>query len=667
MESEIGDQRSEVGGQTAHHSPLTAHDPPATTRPIRRPAWLDRASAPLWLGVWFGLLTGLAEAGHYRLLLALHRLPLFTISADYAVAAPLADLCVFGGVGLLWLMVYGSWITVHGSVRASSLHRPSTLDPSTTHHSPLTSSPHRLAVFVFSFGTCFVLLRHVSAYWLPVTTLAEVLLAVGLAVQLTRTLLAHPAATAALVKWTTPAMLLVVGGLGFFEYERSRDVPPAMLQSAAPGESRAARPNVLFIVMDTVRAQSLGLYGYERDTTPNLERLARRGVVFERAIAPAPWTLPSHASMFTGFRAGDCSADWCVPLDGKHRTLAEELAQRGYTTAAFVGNIYYCGRHTGLDRGFQSFRGASLQSADALRNTELGRLLCRNALARTMCGWYHWPGRKNAEAVNAEFLAWLGERPRDRPYFAFLNYFDAHNPYLDPATNGPGDGPCFVNHWKNDYTATQLADFRERYERCIQSLDANVGRLFDELERRGELKNTLVVITSDHGEQFGEHELTGHSNSLYRQLTQVPLIVIHAGRVPPGIRVPNVVGTREIAATILEAAGGKGGSGIPGRPLSRFWRPHGSQSVGFPVAESPVMSQVTKGINVPDWFPNAKAGLSSVWTDRLHYIRRFDDGSEQLFDVERDPEELNDLSGTPRGKSNLPRFRKLAIQPMSQK
>jgi hypothetical protein len=561
--------------------------------------WLDRPSFPLWLGIWFGLLAGFLEASHIALLLALGELPLYGISATYPAAAPLANVVIFGGLGLLfWAMTRRDDV----------------------------ASQRRPVLLVFSLCFCAVVVWHVSQPWLPMHTAAQALLAIGLAVQLSRWLAARPPRLDRLVRWTYPPLLLVAAGVAVHHYQSTTATPPADV--AAPADA----PNVLLIVMDTVRAQSLSLYGYAKPTSPNLERLAARGVVFQRAIATAPWTLPSHASMFTGQFPQDLSTDWCAPLDDAHPTLAEELASRGYATAGMVANVYYCGRHTGLARGFQTYRCANLASLDLLRNCALGRMACLSPLTETQYGGQlQWPGRKDAGQINREFFDWLDRRPADRPYFAFLNYFDAHDPYLAGCGEEARDS-CFVYSWKPDYTDRELDELRDSYERCIQELDAGVGRLIDELERRGELENTLVVITSDHGEQFGENGLVGHYNSLHLPATHVPLIVIDPRRVPAGVQVDDVVSLRDLAATVLDLTGGTRDSTIPGRSLAHYWNPASSK----PKAGGPVMSHISRGIDAPDWYPNATSGLESVWSDDSYVVRRLVDGREEVFSVPYD-------------------------------
>ena len=194
-------------------------------------------------------------------------------------------------------------------------------------------------------------------------------------------------------------------------------------------------------MLDTVRADHLSLYGYERRTSPTLERLAKRGIRFDQARATAPWTLPSHASMFTGRWPHELSTKWMCPLRGDVPTLAEYLGSLGYATAGFVGNTSYCSYDSGLDRGFTHFQDYVLDKLSAVRTVHLIDLSLK-ALARLGPSLrMHWMtrmrlaygDRKVARDINREFLDWLSRRrePR-RPFFAFVNYLDAHAPYVLP-------------------------------------------------------------------------------------------------------------------------------------------------------------------------------------------------------------------------------------------
>ena len=209
------------------------------------------------------------------------------------------------------------------------------------------------------------------------------------------------------------------------EYRTVVDLPPA---------PRGAR-NVVLIVWDTVRAYSLSLYGYARDTTPNLTRWARRGVRYDRALAPAPWTYPSHSSFFTGQWPFKLNTQWNFVLDAPDPTLAEFLTSRGYQTAGFSGNTRHCSYETGLDRGFAHFEDYAPTTRALLSRTVPGNWILKNILSR---GDYYdekWIDlqSRGARELNQSFLDWLGRRRPDRPFFAFLNYYDAHDPYVPPA------------------------------------------------------------------------------------------------------------------------------------------------------------------------------------------------------------------------------------------
>ena len=190
----------------------------------------------------------------------------------------------------------------------------------------------------------------------------------------------------------------------------------------------------MLIVWDTVRASYTSLHGYPRDTTPNLSAWARKGVRFDRAVAPAPWTFPSHCSFFTGQWPFRNNSQWKYTLDASHPTLAEYLRSRGYQTAGFVANTECCNYETGLDRGFAHYEDYPLTPRSLLGRTVAGEWILKNLLS---FGDYYdqkWIGlqSRGAREINDAFLDWLDRRRADRPFFAFLNDFDAHAPYIAP-------------------------------------------------------------------------------------------------------------------------------------------------------------------------------------------------------------------------------------------
>ena len=282
--------------------------------------------------------------------------------------------------------------------------------------------------------------------------------------------------------------------------------------------------------------------------------------------------------MLTGRWPHELSARVDRPLDAKFPTVAEVLAARGYATAGFVANTYYCNSWYGLDRGFARYEdfGANkvVSVVETLRSSTLGlKLVSAAGLESATPGDKN--SRKTAAMINNDVLSWLGQ-PRDRPFFAFLNYYDAHAPFQLPngfdrqfglsaqplafresllrsyarmasGKSHPQDALAIISK------ANEL--LRDSYDSCIAYLDQELGRLFAELEGRGLLDNTLVIVTSDHGEQFNEHRLTGHGNSLYGSLIHVPLLIFPPSREPAGRVVTAPVSLRSLAATMVDPLG----------------------------------------------------------------------------------------------------------------
>ena len=239
-----------------------------------------------------------------------------------------------------------------------------------------------------------------------------------------------------------------------------------------------------------------------------------------------------------------------------------------------------------------------------------------------------------AARITDAFLAWQGANP-DHPFFAFLNYFDAHGPYRAP-----------------DHVRARLGlsyEPRDRYDAAIANIDAEFDRLLDTLVERGALENTIVVVVSDHGEQFGEHGLKGHANSLYLPLLRVPLLIRYPHAVPEGLRVATPISLRDVASTIVELAKADPDEAIPGHPLTGAW----SDSNWV---RSPIVSELTQGINIDLTYPNGLTGLVSIVADRYHYIRD-GFGSESLFDFVADSTETHDLAKSPAGREAIQRLR----------
>jgi arylsulfatase A-like enzyme len=415
--------------------------------------------------------------------------------------------------------------------------------------------------------------------------------------------------------------------------------------------------NVLLVVLDTVRAESLSLYGYLRPTTARLDERARAGVVFDRAVATAPWTLPTHGSLLTGRYPFELLADWEQPLGETYPTLAEVLGSRGYATGGFVANLMFTTRLSGLDRGFLRYSDHPLSLPVFATSAWTTRRLFLRAW-KYAPSWRDYPDRKYAEDVNREFLFWL-DRVGDRPFFAFLNYFDAHEPYElhgdilgtfppePPRTRDVVEGGAVR---ELPYETMREID---AYDTDIAYIDRQLESLFLELERRGVLQNTLVIVTSDHGEHLGDRGLRSHGNSLYSQLVRVPLVFLFDGRLPRGVRIDAPVSLRAVPATIVDLVG-LDDTPFPGTSLAEAW-----SGAGDPHGQGLALSELTLSPfgGVPQG-PIAAGAMKSLVLGTLHYIRN-GDGTEELYDLASDPREFRDLSETDIGRAELARLRSL--------
>jgi arylsulfatase A-like enzyme len=404
-----------------------------------------------------------------------------------------------------------------------------------------------------------------------------------------------------------------------------------------------------------------------------MERWARRGVVFENAVAPSSYTLTSHASMFTGRYPHELSADWCTPLERSCPTLAEVLSARGYMTAGFVGNKLNAGRQTGLERGFAHFEAHRLIFGEFLDRSGLCRSFCEMPPVRTLFDCYEdrW-GRVAAEEVNRRFLGWLEGQTPGQPYFAFLNYVDCHTVYLPRTSFARPDQPFPREAKQKSFGWTMEAFMRQdmppdylplvldAYDACLRELDGRVNELLTELQTADRLRNTIVIILSDHGEQFGEHGLVQHADSLYRPAVHVPLVVLHPKNAA-GKRVRDMVTLRDLPATILDLLG-MSSAGLPG---DSFAGAIAAGSTAGLSASTPKFAFMGKGINFPDWHPNARDSVKAVFLEGKHYIKS--DKQEELYDFETDLEEKNNLAGTESARLLLERCRLLAApQPATE-
>lgn len=574
-----------------------------------------RPARVLLIGLWFGLLTGFLEVA----LMAIRSYGLghlIHVSWQFPWMVPVADVLIF--------LVPALVLTIADAVFPRLV-------------------PFRLLLFVFlgmSAAAFLFLFTQVSTY-----TLA--LLAVAVGFQLSRVLSRKRSGLERLALRTTPWMLgivalLAAGMLGGGRWSERRAA--ARLAAAANGA-----PNVLLIILDTVRAANLSLYGYGRETTPSLKRFATGGVRFDQAFSAAPWTLPSHASLVTGRWPHELTADWLSPLDGHYPTLAEYFTRHGYLTGGFVANVGYVAREFGMARGFVHYQDYPVTLTAILESSSIGRKIDRSQQLRKLVRSDQPMLRVAAPAINVGLLGWLDHRGT-RPFFAMLNYYDAHGPYLPPAPydrrfdpNGRPDNYSPLHRYLSRPTPTPPpAPVIERemaqYDGALAYLDHELGGLFAELDRRGILQNTIVVITADHGEEFGEHGVFDHGNSLYRPAVHVPLLIVAPGHAPTGTTVTSPVTLRDVAHTLVDLATTGADNPFPGMSLSRFW------TDSLPM-EDPILSEVSQGIRTARWYPVTKGDMKSVVAESLRYIHD-GDGQEEVYGVFSDPWEGQNLLRT---------------------
>lgn len=601
---------------------------PAPTPGHARADGTSRLSDILILGVWFGLVSGLLEGVG---LLTFQRLGWLNwsiakegVTIEIVWVSALFDLlfCLLGVLGLVLLRsLFRRW--------------------------PWLS----ISVFCFAFFL-FLDLLMLSGH---IQRSGELVLAVGLAVTVLRWFRRNEEAALRFWRRSLPwvvalflfAWVGIQGGKWWQEQRALANLPPAQ-----PGA-----PNVLVIVVDTLRADHLGAYGYTRATSPNIDQLAREGILFENAISTSSWTLPSHASLLTGrypYEHGAVKARF----PDRYPTLAEFLRDRGYRTGAISANKIWFARSRGFGRGFIHFEDYFDSMGDMFARTIYGRKIQKNVLIPL--GYEDDPGRKRAPEVTAAALNWI-EKGARRPFFLFLNYYDPHDPYLPPQPyrskfskkeNPGGRLNTLLLRYYPGLTPEQLQDEMDAYDGAIAYADHSIGELMAGLEERGLAANTLVVLVADHGESFGEHGLLIHYNALYRETLHVPMILRWPGHLPAGSRVAPPVSLAAVPATLLDLLGEGDQKIFPGPSVVRMWGDAGSPLPDYlPLSEladcpykivkkNPCYSGEMKSLASPEW----------------HYITHEKLG-EELYHWKEDPQELENVANSAGGQVVASDFR----------
>jgi arylsulfatase A-like enzyme len=392
---------------------------------------------------------------------------------------------------------------------------------------------------------------------------------------------------------------------------------PAALAHSASGPASPARPNVIMITMDTVRSDHLGCYGYERPTSPNIDAFTGNATKYTHALAAAPWTAPTHASLFTAlfpFEHGtrtyaEPDRNVVPPLDESYMTLAEAFAAEGYRTGAFVANAGWLNVKMKMNQGFDTYHA-------------------HNAYA---------------DRVNDKTFAWLAERG-ERPFFLFINYIDAHRPYnatrpapfLDEPA-GTDERGCVkalydaVMPGVGDVPGDLVQCMIDQYDTGVWNLDLEVGRLIKELKELKLFANTMIVLTSDHGEFFGEHHLVEHSKDVYEPVIRIPLVIKNPGQ-QRGAVVDDLVTSTDVAGLVLARCGDM------------------TATYGDVFHDLPGNHEVI----VENYYSRRHDRLNPRWGHRFERVRtaiydwpykyiRSSDGNNELYRLDEDAAESNNL------------------------
>ncbi len=410
-------------------------------------------------------------------------------------------------------------------------------------------------------------------------------------------------------------------------------------EAAGPGLEARRRHNIVLLVIDTLRADRVGAYGYSRPTTPNLDALAERGVRFARASSAATWTLPSFASLFTGRHALTHGVlDASGVLDEAEVTLAESLQLAGYRTAGFASGIYLNARF-GFSQGFDDWSDIPVDYASGRPR----------------------PPRKTSDVLIPEVIRWL-DQPRQEPFFLFVHMMDAHPPLdlppdgdsrrFDPDYSGPLDGLSLdlrlkkrtygrvIRELDGGHIALSDADvahIQARYDAGVAYADRWLGALLEALDQRDLSGSTAVIVTADHGIDLLDHNtlFAYPSQAPYEEITHVPLVISHPDG-PAGAVVDARVSGVDLYPTVLDMVGLSPDPGAEGLSLL-------PAMVGGALPERDLLCAGS-----PEREPDADRHTMSLvrGDDKLitHSLAPFDFFTTELYDLSADPGERRDRS-----------------------
>ncbi len=390
-------------------------------------------------------------------------------------------------------------------------------------------------------------------------------------------------------------------------------------------EAHAERPNVVVIIMDTVRQDHLSCYGHDRKTTPFLDKLATKGRLYRNAYSTSCWTVPAHASLFTGLYPVSHGTHWeHLSLSEDLVTLPEVLRELGYATVGFAENGWI-NKRNGFRQGFDLLRRRKPFSTKGIKSFK-------------------------------KSLKNMG----DKPFFAFINLNAAHDPYKPPKPffNMFLSDPAYANTVRVDFLAPrvkgsgfpskkELTHLSEHYDAEIRYVDHTIRRIAKELKKRDLWKKTLFIVTADHGESLGEHEHLQHQFYLYEHLVRIPLIIHYPSLFPPGSHDSNPVSLIDVFPTVLRALeidpgqfSIQGHSLLPGetmpeRPILGEYYLH----AGFTGAEKFSSEEFKHPLIREQLFRR----LKSIRVGDFKWVEG-SNGTKELYNIAEDPGEMRNLA-----------------------
>ncbi|MBN1426858.1 MAG: sulfatase [Anaerolineae bacterium] len=473
------------------------------------------------------------------------------------------------------------------------------------------------------------------------------------------------------------------------------------------------KPNIILLVLDTHRAERMSLYGYHKNTTPVLDSLAQTATVFDWAIAPGQWTIPSHASMFTGlYPTVHQTNQSYASLPESTPTLAEILRKGGYKTVGFCNNPLVGVLENGLRRGFDQFYNYGTTFPDVPKIgkdrglRKLQRILTDGLLKKISTPIERQFGRSPlllklatlpvfvplwARVISfkgnttqslqdiTDYLRYHHNSSSDQPLFVFVNMMETHLPYHPP--------PKVMDHWvpyfKRDREAREflrtfntqsyrwmapvtepLTDWQHQvlvdtYDAEVAYQDRLLRKTFRYLKRSGQLENTMLIVVSDHGESHGDHNFMGHAFSIYNELVRVPLIIHYPEMYPKDRRVTHPVSTRRVFHAILEAAGIEHdayGNTVEELSLARSAAGSDQEPDGeYVVSEAypPLNFINVMEMSTPEAIDKFRVRMMrrAIYEDSSK-LMMVDERTDEFFDVNSDPLELDNLLDSPQGYEN---------------